>query len=54
MPQQDPELLPATVQQLLNRGGSQQYAFHWYEEATPPNLLLYRQHKMLCSKAGMG
>jgi hypothetical protein len=47
MQQQDPELLPQNVQQLLNCGETQRYAFHWYEGVFPPNLqvLLYRQHQ---------
>ena len=45
MQQQDPELLPATVQQLLNCDETQRYAFHWYDGEAPPTLLLYQKHQ---------
>ena len=45
LPQSDPELLPAIVQQHLTRGGRQSYAFHWSDGVVPPRLLLYRQHQ---------
>ncbi len=45
MQQQDPELLPKHVQQLLNCVETQRYVFHWYEEVPPPYLLLYQQHQ---------
>ena len=43
--QSNPELLPATVQQLLNCSRNQRYAFHWYEGEIPQHLLLYRHHQ---------
>ena len=45
MQQNDSELLPTTVQQLLNGSETQRYAFHWYDGEIPPNLQLYRQHQ---------
>ena len=45
MRQQDPELLPTTVQQHLNCDKTQRYAFHWYDGEAPPNLLLYQKHQ---------
>ena len=42
--QLNPELLPATVQQLLNCNRNQRYAFHWYAVEITQNLLLYRHH----------
>ena len=51
MQQQDPELLPTTVQQHLNCDNTQRYAlslryaFHWYDGEAPPNLLLYQKHQ---------
>ncbi len=36
--QLNPELLPATVQQLPNCNRNQRYAFHWYEGEIPQKL----------------
>jgi hypothetical protein len=43
--QQDSELPPEVVKNLLTSCGSQRFAFHWYEGSPPPRLLLYRQHQ---------
>ena len=43
--QQDPQLHPTMVQQYLSRGGPHRYAFHWWEDSVPPQLLLHRQHQ---------
>jgi hypothetical protein len=37
MQEQDPELPPKHVQQLLNCVETQRYAFHWYEGVPPPD-----------------
>ncbi len=36
---------PEGIQQLLNCGGSDRYAFHWCANPVPPLLLIHRQHQ---------
>jgi ribonuclease HI len=43
--QQESELPPEAVKNLLTSCGNQRFAFHWYERSPPPRLLLYRQHQ---------
>jgi hypothetical protein len=51
--QQDPALLPTTVQQLLNGGETQRYAFHWYEGVVPlTSNSTDNIKKTLCGKVG--